>query len=119
MVDYEQTAIDNGDGTYTFTEVPFGTYTLTETQAPQGYVVSFEDTEVVVDASNVETELAYTAVDDRETMSIPVDKSWVDRNNKYQVRPTAITVTLFADGQEVASAELSEATEWSASFDDL
>ncbi|MFC0265913.1 Cna B-type domain-containing protein [Alloscardovia macacae] len=47
-----------------------------------------------------------------ERLNIPVQKVWDDRNNADKARPESITVHLYANGTEVASAQLNEAGEW-------
>lgn len=52
---------------------------------------------------------------------VTVEKVWSDSNNKYDTRPTSITVQLLADGQSVfgKTATLTEANGWTATFNDL
>ena len=53
---------------------------------------------------------------DDSPKDIPVIKTWNDNNNEDGNRPAAITVHLFADGEEVASAQLTEETGWKYTF---
>ena len=54
-----------------------------------------------------------------EVVEIPVTKVWKDNDNQDGVRPDKVTVRLLADGQEVASQELSAATDWKTVFTNL
>ena len=43
-------------------------------------------------------------------------KTWVDNNNQDGIRPDSITVKLLADGEEVASVEVTSNTNWKYEF---
>ena len=94
----------------------------------------FDNLDVVDDAGNV---IAYTVSEEPvegyettiegsnitntrtpEVVEIPVTKL-EDNDNQDGVRPDKVTVRLLADGQEVASQELSEATDWKTVFTNL
>ena len=47
------------------------------------------------------------------------EKVWKDDNNRDGIRPEKITVTLLADGKEVASQEVSAETDWKYNFENL
>ncbi len=51
-----------------------------------------------------------------ELIDIPVTKTWVDDNNKDGNRPESITVRLYADGVEVDSIFMTEASGWTGNF---
>ncbi|HAH18408.1 MAG TPA: hypothetical protein DCL29_05305, partial [Eubacterium sp.] len=51
-----------------------------------------------------------------ETKKITVQKVWDDFNDKFGLRPTNITVKLFAGDEEKASAVLNESNEWYHDF---
>lgn len=57
----------------------------------------------------------------KEKTSVTVEKAWSDSNNKYNTRPTSITVQLLADGQSVSgkTATLTAANNWEATFSNL
>lgn len=95
----------------------------------------FDNLDVVDDAGNV---IAYTVSEEPvegyettiegtnitntrtpEVVEIPVTKIWKDNDNQDGVRPDKVTVRLLADGTEVASQELSAATDWKAVFTNL
>lgn len=54
------TATTGADGTLTFTDVPAGTYTLRETSAPEGYVLSVPTEQTVTVTSGQISEAAFT-----------------------------------------------------------
>ncbi len=51
-----------------------------------------------------------------ELIDIPVTKTWDDDYNKDKNRPATITVRLYADGVEVDSMVLTEASGWTGTF---
>lgn len=57
----------------------------------------------------------------KEKTSVTVEKAWSDSDNKYNTRPTSITVQLLADGQSVSgkTATLTAANNWRATFSNL
>ncbi len=50
---------------------------------------------------------------------ITVVKSWNDANNQDGIRPDSIMVTLYANGKEVGTKELSTSNDWRYTFKDL
>lgn len=95
----------------------------------------FDNLDVVDDAGNV---IAYTVSEEPvegyettiegtnitntrtpEVVEIPVTKIWKDNDNQDGVHPDKVTVRLLADGTEVASQELSAATDWKTVFTNL
>ena len=80
-------------------------YTLSETSVT-GYVSEIKDYNV----TNTHT---------LETVSFNITKVWNDNNNNDGIRPESITVRLMANGSEVASAVISEATKWTYEFKNL
>ncbi|HHW93680.1 MAG TPA: Cna B-type domain-containing protein, partial [Clostridiaceae bacterium] len=52
-------------------------------------------------------------------ISVWVDKTWDDANNKDGIRPDAITIRLFADGEEIDSMEITKADGWEGAFLEL
>ncbi len=106
----EVTADDNW--TYTFENLPKnrdgGTaivYTVTE-DAVEGYTTA-------IDGYNI------TNTHVTETTSVSGTKTWVDNNDQDGVRPDSITVNLLADGNKVASKEVTADDNWTYTFADL
>lgn len=80
-------------------------YSVSE-EPVKGYVASVEGTNITNSRTPEVTEVA-------------VKKVWDDKENKDGLRPGKVTVRLLADGQEVASQELSAATDWKTAFTNL
>ena len=60
-----------------------------------------------------------TATDDQQ-VSVSVSKIWDDQNNIDGIRPTSVTVHLYADGVDTGKSEvLSDANGWTATFSNL
>ena len=58
-------------------------------------------------------------VKDTPLYDIDVNKDWDDSDNRDGVRPSEVTVNLFADGVYTNSVTLNEANGWKATFTDL
>ena len=107
----EVSADASGNWTYSFTDLPKYengveiTYTVTETAVP-GYKTSIKD----YDITNSHTP---------ETTKVEGIKTWKDAGNQDGKRPEKINVILLANGKEAKKQEVSEATSWKYSFDDL
>ncbi len=72
-----------------------GTYTLTETTAPDGYDVA-ESITFTVDANGkVNNSDTVTMKDASKRTSITVNKNWEDDSNRDRVRPTSIKVKVY------------------------
>ncbi len=105
---------EDGKWEYTFTDLPKNRegggeieYTVTEDPVPE-YEAEIEN-------------LHITNKHVPETVEIPIEKKWDDEENRDGVRPESITVRLYADGEEVASAEVKpdENGDWTYTFTDL
>ncbi|MDE7248588.1 MAG: Cna B-type domain-containing protein, partial [Lachnospiraceae bacterium] len=103
------------DWKWSFTELPKNknvngvvseiVYTITEEEV-DGY-----ETEITgFDVTNTHTP---------EVIEIEGTKTWDDANNQDGIRPTSITVHLFANGTEVESKTVTEADGWSWKFENL
>ena len=84
-------------------------YTAEELDVPDGYVVSYPN-----EAGN----FALVVKNSHETAKkdITVQKVWDDKNNQDGIRPASITVSLLADGEVVATAELTADNSWTYTF---
>ncbi len=106
-----------------------GTYELTETVVPAGYLDPMAPIRFTVDAAGAvilhqSSNASYadgTLVvrNDPITTSVSGRKIWDDNNNQDGIRPDSITVNLLADGVVVKSASVSAADGWSWTFTDL
>ncbi len=105
--------------TYTYRNLPKkenGTninYTLAEVTVPTGY--SSETT------GNMTNGFTITNTHIPETTEISVEKKWEDSNNQDGKRPTQITVTLYANGEEAEgkAVTLSSTNSWKYTFTNL
>ena len=101
----------SGNWNYSFADLPVYkngqkiTYTVEEEEVV-GYVTTVDGTTI-------------TNRHIPETTSISGTKTWDDVNNQDGKRPTAITVTLLANGEPVASKEVTADDNWQFSFTDL
>lgn len=96
-------------------------YTLKETKAPDGYILSNEEIKISPDDFGSDRSVLKTVINkkDEPTLEVSGTKKWEDNDNQAGKRPEKITVNLLADGQQVASKEVSEADGWRYEFKDL
>ena len=66
-----------------------------------------------------EPEVTPTPTPPVETVNVPVTKTWNDGNDADGIRPSKVTVRLYADGEPAGSGVLSESNGWSYNFTDL
>ncbi|EGO7994987.1 Cna B-type domain-containing protein, partial [Enterococcus faecalis] len=76
-----------------------------------GYTTTVDDT----DKGNVKITNTHTP----ETTEVKGTKTWADNDNQDGKRPDKITVNLLADGEQVATKEVTEADGWQYSFTNL
>lgn len=60
-----------------------------------------------------------TASDKSQTINLRGMKVWEDKNNIYGERPSSIIINLMADGEKVASKEVTAADNWIYYFDNM
>lgn len=107
----EVTPDDNGNWTYSFTDLPKFkagkeiVYTVAE-KAVEGYVST-------VSGYNINN------THKPETIAINGSKHWDDNNNQDGKRPESITVNLLANGEKVNSQVVTAAGNWTYNFTDL
>ena len=106
-------------------------YTVEEVSVPAGYTAKvsgnaadgFVITNSITLASlTIEKNFSFGGKNPEELetrIEVPVQKVWVDFNNRDKNRPDSITVHLYADGERVATASLTEAGGWKNTFRDL
>ena len=112
------------DGTYTFPNIPVGKYLVYEMNANfLAANLTLLDTSVTMGyADVVKGETATVALVnnyDNANTSVMVAKIWNDMDDLDGSRPTSLLVTLWADGTEVTTRELSEANNWTVEIDGL
>ena len=107
----EVTPDDNGNWTYSFTDLPKFkagkeiVYTVAE-KAVEGYVST-------VSGYNINN------THKPETIAINGSKHWDDNDDQDGKRPTSITVNLLANGEKVNSQVVTAAGNWTYNFTDL
>ena len=95
------------------------TYTVTEEGADSGEIELNGATYQVTVFGNASSGFIVTNSYNTETTEIPVDKTWKDNNDEDGLRPTSVVVRLYADGDEVRNAAITEADGWTYTFKDL
>ncbi len=106
-------ADENGDWTWAFTDL----YKYRD----HGVEIQYAITENSV--TNYST--TYDGYDVKNThtpykTSVTVTKAWDDQNNKDNIRPTEVTVELYANGKATGkTVKLNASNKWTASFTDL
>ena len=114
------TADGNGDGAVG--QLLKDTYTIKETKAPDGYELSNEEIKISPDDFGTDKAVLKTVVNKKKEepkIDISGTKTWNDANNQDGKRPDKITVNLLADGEQVATKEVTEADGWNYEFKDL
>ncbi|GAB6107362.1 Cna B-type domain-containing protein [Fusibacter bizertensis] len=116
---------DSTPWTHTFTDLPFGVYTVEEIQVAD-YTPSysspvtlskFDDAGGITDRTG---QLTVTNTFDDPRGSITVTKTWVEGGvDENVVRPASIVVDLLKDGVGVDSYELNDGNNWSHEFTGL
>ena len=115
------------DGVYQLDDIPVGNYAVIERNAENlvdAYLLTSDSVTGVtlkVGREGATASLfnkyapAPTPIPEK-IIDIPVTKTWIDNDNKDGNRPASITVSLLANGAEVATTELSEGSGWMATF---
>lgn len=85
-------------------------YTVKE-ETPAGYSVAYD----LTNHGNMVITNTHTPA----TTSVTGVKNWNDHDNQDGVRPNRVVVNLLADGQTVATVDVSEKTNWKYSFPNL
>ncbi len=103
----EVTADENGDWTWTFTDIPkyrdHGVeivYTVTE-DTVDGYETTIEDAVPTDEGTSFSITNSHTP----ELIDIEGEKTWVDEEDQDGVRPESITIRLLADGEPAVDEE--------------
>ena len=105
----------NNGWAYTFTNLPkyqsakLITYTVKET-AVSGYTAT---------EGNSSNSYTITNTHTPEKTSVPVTKVWNDDNNRDGIRPSSITVTLYANGQSTGQTATLTSSNWTHTFTNL
>lgn len=96
-------------------------YTIKEVQAPEGYELLDEEIHITPNDFGEDLSVLKIVVNKKkiELIEVAGHKTWNDGNNQDGKRPTSIIVNLLADGEQIASKEVSETTNWAYKFVDL
>lgn len=105
----------DGDGAITVSSIPYSTYYFKETKAPDGYTLDPTYVRFYLKTSEMNLKFSNTAAT-VPTVMVGGTKTWVDNDNAAGMRPSAITLHLFANGVEVGTTQASADTNWTYSF---
>lgn len=127
VVDNDKNDEDPAVGSFKVTVNTAGEYALVETKAPDGYEKIDAEFKVTVSDGAATGRFGGEAgipnsqtPPDSSTINIPVEKIWADGNNQDGLRPTSVTVRLYANGVATdKTVTLNAENGWKASFDDL
>lgn len=90
-----------------------------------GELIQYSVKEVAVDGyesvvtGDMSLGYAITNTHTPEVIELSGTKTWDDNNNQDGVRPDSITVNLLADGEVIATKDVSETDNWTYSFENL
>ena len=140
----EPVTLSEGNWSYTWTDLekysnPDGKvggsklikYTVDELSVPESYTKTISGTETsftimnTLELGKLEIEKRFDIVEEEpeepETpnVDIPITKAWDDNGNADGNRPASITVHLYANGTEVASAVLTAESGWKYTFTEM
>ena len=114
------TLTTGADGTVTSDILQQGTYRVREIQAPEGYEINPDESEFTMEVSASGGAVHRVKNKKVSLIDIPVSKNWDDANDQDGIRPSNVTVSLFADGVDTGrTVVLSEANNWSDRFTEL
>ena len=94
-------------------------YQLVEVSAPAGYILLTEPVSISPEDFGSDKTVLKTITNEVEKTRVSGTKTWDDNDDQDGARPESITVRLLADGTETDSKTVTEADDWSWSFEKL
>ena len=97
-------------------------YIIKETTPPSGYLAAADQTIADTDFSTATQDVTRTFVDKAipPTVNVSVEKMWSDADNQDGMRPTSVTVHLYADGVDTGkTVTLDGSNSWKDTFTNL
>jgi hypothetical protein len=119
-----RTGTTDDKGKITWGNLKSGDYFLVETAAINGYEIPTDlaaGKKITLKANQVDdnNNFQLTQTNEKAKTSVSGAKVWEDNNNSEGLRPASIKVNLLADGKMVQSKDVSQATNWTFTFDNL
>ena len=124
LVQVKRTGTTDDKGKITWGNLKSGDYFLVETAAINGYEIPTDlaaGKKITLKANQVDdnNNFQLTQTNEKAKTSVSGAKVWEDNNNSEGLRPASIKVNLLADGKMVQSKYVSQATNWTFTFDNL
>lgn len=100
------------------TQNDYGISLMSTNDGGQGSDFDFDNTvEVPDEPEEIIINLTNTKTD--ESVIVKGTKTWEDGDNKYNIRPDSVEISLYADGEDTGlDATASEETEWTYEFEE-
>ncbi|MCT0509479.1 Cna B-type domain-containing protein, partial [Lactococcus cremoris] len=114
-----RTGTTDDKGQIRWNNLKSGKYVLVET-APTDYQ-TVTDKIITLKAADANSDklVTSTITNEKVKTSVSGEKTWVDNNDQDGVRPSKITINLFADGKKVDSKTVTAKDGWKYEFNDL
>ncbi len=114
---YEEIILNrDNQWTYTWDELDDRYHWSVEEEVPKGYEVSYKTEDNTVFITNHSD---YEPVPDPNPVGLTVTKAWSDDNDKRDIRPDSVTVTLYNGDQAVEKVALSAKNNWTYTWNNL
>lgn len=114
---YEEVKLNNDNQwTYTWDDLDDRFQWSVEEEIPQGYEVSYKTADNKIFITNYKD---YEPVVPAEPVDLTVEKVWADENDKRDIRPDSVTVTLYNGDTAVDKVTLGAWNNWTYTWKDL
>ncbi|WP_166434807.1 Cna B-type domain-containing protein [Weissella paramesenteroides] len=114
-----RTGTTDDEGQIRWNNLKSGKYVLVETAPADYQTVTDKIITLKADDANSDDLITSTITNEKVKTSVSGEKTWVDNNNQDGMRPSKITVSLLANGEQVATKEVTAADDWQYKFNDL